>query len=42
MDNSNPVKIPVEIGLKLAKDSDEQMVDSTHYKQIVGSLKYLT
>lgn len=42
MEVSNPVKTPVEIGLKLTKDGDERMIDPTYFKQIVGSLGYLT
>jgi hypothetical protein len=40
--NCNPVKNPIEPGLKLHKDLDGQRIDSTYYKQMVGSLMYLT
>jgi hypothetical protein len=42
MDRSNPVHNPIVLGCKLSKDEDEVKVDSTFYKQVVGSLMYLT
>lgn len=42
MTNCNSVGTPVELGLKLTKDHEGKKVDSTLYKQIVGSLMYLT
>ena len=42
MDKSNPVHNPIVPGTKLLKDEDGVKVDSTFYKQIVGSLMYLT
>ncbi|CAL5368349.1 unnamed protein product [Camellia sinensis] len=42
MVNCNSVTTPVEHGLKLIKDHKGRKVDSTLYKQIVGSLMYLT
>jgi hypothetical protein len=42
MKDCNPVSTPAECGTKLHKDLDGQKVDSTLYKQIVGSLMYLT
>ncbi|XP_048127806.1 secreted RxLR effector protein 161-like [Rhodamnia argentea] len=42
MKNCNPVTTPTEFGLKLLKDPDGSKVDSTLYKQIVGSIMYLT
>jgi hypothetical protein len=42
MDQCNPVKNPVVPGHKLNKDEDGVRIDSTLYKQIVGSLMYLT
>ena len=38
----NPVTTPTEYGLKLLKNPEGRKVDSTFYKQIVGSLMYLT
>ena len=42
MKDCNPVNTPVEVGLKLHKDHEGRKVDSIFYKQIVGSLMYLT
>lgn len=42
MKDCNPVSTPTEFGLKLNKDHEGKKVDSTLYKQIVGSLMYLT
>ncbi|KAF7135561.1 hypothetical protein RHSIM_Rhsim08G0049500 [Rhododendron simsii] len=42
MKDCNPVSIPSEFGLKLNKDNGGKMVDNTLFKQIVGSLMYLT
>ena len=42
MKDYNPVSTPTKFGLKLNKDHEGKKVDSTLYKQIVGSLMYLT
>ncbi|KAG2404035.1 Retrovirus-related Pol polyprotein from transposon TNT 1-94 Protease [Vigna angularis] len=42
MEYSKPISIPVEEKLKLKRDSDERRVDSTYYKSLIGSLRYLT
>jgi len=42
MKDSNPVKTPIEIGIKLTMEGDGQTVDATYFKKIVGSLRYLT
>ena len=42
MKDCNPVSTPVEPGVKIVKDENGRDVDSTLYKQIVGSLMYLT
>ncbi|XP_057969365.1 secreted RxLR effector protein 161-like [Malania oleifera] len=42
MDKSNSVHNPIISGFKLVKDEGEVKVDKTYYKQIVGSLMYLT
>lgn len=42
MKHCNVVNTPIEVGLKLAKDSGGKEVDNTLYKRIVGSLMYLT
>ncbi|CAL8176432.1 unnamed protein product [Prunus armeniaca] len=39
---SNPVLNPIVLGCKLLRDEDGVKVDSTIYKQIMGSLMYLT
>ena len=41
MMSCNPTSTPVEPGLKLVKDESEKSVDSTLFKQVVGSLRYL-
>lgn len=42
MDESNSVLNPIVPGFKVCKDEDGAKVDATFYKQIVGSLMYLT
>jgi hypothetical protein len=42
MKDCNPVSTPTEFGLKLNKNHKGKKVDNTLYKQIVGSLMYLT
>ena len=42
MENSNPTKTLMVPGCKLTKDEGGIKVDSTQYKQIIGSLMYLT
>lgn len=42
MKDCNPTSTPVDCGMKLHKDDGGKKVDSTLYKQIVGSLMYLT
>lgn len=42
MMSCNSVSTPTEVGLKLIKDDGGKKVNATHYKQIVGSLMYLT
>ena len=42
MKDCNPVNTPSEFGMKLNKDNGGKKVDDTLYKQIVGSLMYLT
>ena len=41
MDDSNPASSPVEPNLKLEKHGEEDKVDVTLFKQIVGSLRYM-
>ncbi|KAA3486843.1 retrovirus-related Pol polyprotein from transposon TNT 1-94 [Gossypium australe] len=42
MKNCNSVCTPIEVGMKLIRDPEGRKVDSTIYKQMVGSLMYLT
>lgn len=42
MDDCKPFGTPAELSLKLCKDKGGKEVDSTFYKQIIGSLMYLT
>lgn len=42
MMNVNLVKSPIVSGCRLSKEGDGVEVDSTTYKQMVGSLMYLT
>ena len=42
MSESKPVKSPIVPGIKMNKDVDGVIVDVTYFKQIVGSLMYLT
>ena len=39
---SNSVSSPIVLGFKASKDGDGVTVDETYYKQLVGSLMYLT
>jgi hypothetical protein len=41
MDDSNPASSPVEPNLKLEKHGEEDKVDVTLLKQIIGSLRYV-
>ena len=40
--NSNLVSTPVECGVKLSKHDNEEKVNPTFFKSMVGSLRYLT
>ncbi|XP_052477147.1 secreted RxLR effector protein 161-like [Gossypium raimondii] len=42
MKNCNSVATPTELGLKLEKNPSGKKIDSTLYKQLVGTLMYLT
>ncbi|KAK1432653.1 hypothetical protein QVD17_09551 [Tagetes erecta] len=42
MKGCNETKVPMEAGLKLHKDDQGNEVDPTHYRRLVGSLRYLT
>jgi hypothetical protein len=42
MEQSKPISTPVEEKLKLTRERDGKRVDPTHYKSLIGSLRYLT
>ena len=42
MDKCKPAETPIALGTKLTKNGDEPVVNNTLYKQMVGSLMYLT
>ena len=42
MMESNPVGSPIVPGFKISRDENGDFVDETYYKQLVGSLMYLT
>ncbi|GKB83567.1 putative RNA-directed DNA polymerase [Tanacetum coccineum] len=42
MENSNPVGNPIVLGTRISCDREGTKVDSTRFKQLVGSLMYLT
>ncbi|KAG6500811.1 hypothetical protein ZIOFF_040666 [Zingiber officinale] len=42
MDDCNPLNTPMDCGTKLSKSDEGKTVDPTHFKSLVGSLRYLT
>ena len=42
MDNCTLISMPIECGINLSKVDEEEKVDSTLFKSLVGSLRYLT
>ncbi|XP_020267083.1 uncharacterized protein LOC109842648 [Asparagus officinalis] len=42
MNECNPVNTPIAIGMKLSREGDRRFMDSTLFKRLVGSLRYLT
>ncbi|KAK8937447.1 hypothetical protein KSP39_PZI012254 [Platanthera zijinensis] len=42
MEDSKPISTPADPGMKLSKEPKEGAVDSTLFKSLVGSLRYLT
>ena len=42
MEKSNTVKNPIAPGVKLVRDEEGVKVDATMYKQLIGSLMYMT
>lgn len=41
MDHCNPVQIPMDAGLKLAKFENEKDIDAMSYRRIIGCFRYL-
>jgi hypothetical protein len=41
MENCNIAETPMEANLKLPRNDDEQAVDATLFKQVVGSLRFI-
>ena len=41
MSNCNPVNTPIAIGMTLSREGNRDFVDSTLFKSLVGSLRYL-
>ncbi|XP_048625676.1 uncharacterized protein LOC106444440 isoform X2 [Brassica napus] len=41
MDHCNPVQIPMDARLKLAKFENEKYIDATSYRRIIGCFRYL-
>ncbi|MCI29981.1 hypothetical protein A2U01_0051190, partial [Trifolium medium] len=41
MENCNKAETPMEANLKLSKGENEQAVDATLFKQVVGSLRFI-
>lgn len=41
MSNCNATVTPLEIEAKLRKETNDEFVSATMYKQIIGSLRYL-
>lgn len=37
----NPVQMPMEMGLKLAKFEDERDIDATSYRKVISCFRYL-
>ncbi|CAL8157460.1 unnamed protein product [Prunus armeniaca] len=42
MENANPISTPCVTGLKLSKDGEGKLVNSTMFQSLVGNLMYLT
>jgi hypothetical protein len=42
MEGCNPIETPIPLGTKLSKNDEGPIVESTLYKNLVGSLLYLT
>ncbi|GJS21464.1 retrovirus-related pol polyprotein from transposon TNT 1-94 [Tanacetum coccineum] len=42
LEDSKPIKTPMSSDIKLTRDEDEESVDDTKYRDMIGSLLYLT
>ena len=42
MENANPVSTPCTTGLKLSKEGEGRLINSTIYRSLIGNLMYLT
>jgi hypothetical protein len=42
MDDCNPVQVPIIPGTKLTRDGEGEKINNTYYKQMIGSLMYMT
>jgi hypothetical protein len=42
MNNCKPVSTPIECEIKLSKHEERETMDSTIFRNLVGSLRYLT
>ena len=42
MNDCKPISMPVECGVKLSKHDEEEDIDPTFFKSLVGCLRYLT
>ena len=42
MDRCKPVDTPIEVGTQLSKDDVDTIVNATLYRQLAGSIMYLT
>ena len=42
MIESNPTLTPLEVKLKFSQNDEGNLIDSSHYRSLMGSLRYLT
>ena len=42
MSNCNPLNTPIVTGMKLSREGNREFIDSTLFKSLVDSLRYLT
>lgn len=41
MNDYNPTKVPMDPGVKLDADKQEERIDATEYRRIIGCLRYM-